>query len=338
MANNDDDLKAFEAREERKWSNLERIQQRMAARQKQRVAPRQTEFKKKKKLKNIENPEWKAKAEQARLETERKIAEKYKEDMKRKRKIEKDKKAKQEKLLKKKWKDEDKKKQKLPDTKKWASNFAKQQIATQASIDKKYELKKAQQNLDRQEFKKKAAEIEKKYDDRKPKKKKRDPNKRAIVIDAEHNAIAAVERNDYDLLDRIYTFYPNDIKRKDKQGNTILHHAIKNYDKRSNNNAHLIEYLIPKLPASYMNAVNFLGNPPMTLAVYDRKLDCMKALYSCSDMKRRPNLDHMNINGRTVLMHCAMRDDTELLEFLIKCVPPPNLDLYAEKHHKTGIC
>ena len=175
--------------------------------------------------------------------------------------------------------------------------------------------------MDRKEFKKKAAEIEKRYDDKKPKKKKRDPNKKAIVIDAEHNAFTAVENNDFDLLDRIYIFYPNDIKKKDKQGNTILHHAIKNYHKKFNDNTGLIEYLIPKLPTSYMNTTNFLGNTPMTIAVYDRKFKCMEALYSCSDKKRRPNLDHMNINGRTVLMHAAMRNDTELIEFLLKINP-----------------
>merc|ERR1712083_403783 len=91
-----------------------------------------------------------------------------------------------------------------------------------------------------------------------------------------------------------------------------------------------------KLPASFMNSVNFLGNTPMTVAVYEGNLDCMKALY-CSDMKRRPDLDVMNINGRTVLMYAAMRNDDELIEFLLQCVPPPNIDLFAEKHGKTAL-
>merc|ERR1719300_439438 len=95
----------------------------MAGREARRVKPRQTELPKKKKLKNIENPEWKAKAEKARQETEAAIAAKYKEDMKRKRKLEKAKKDKQQALLEKKWKKEAKQnksglKQKPPDIKK----------------------------------------------------------------------------------------------------------------------------------------------------------------------------------------------------------------------------
>jgi len=338
MANDDnDDLKAFEQHEDRKWANLQRIQQRMKDRESKRKPPRQTEFKKKKKLKNIENPEWKAKFEADRLEKERLIAEKYKEDMKRKKQIEAQKKAKQEAILKRKWEEEQKKRPKLPDTKKWASNYAKQQYEMQRKIDEQYELKKQQDNEQRSEFKKKAAAIEKKYDDAKPKKKPRDPNKKPIVIDAENNAWTAVERNDFDLLDRIYTFFPADIKKKDKQGNTILHHAIRHHDEQSNNNAALIEFLIPKLPPSYMNAVNYLGNPPMNLAVYEKKMECMRAMYSCKDRKRRPDLDHMNINGRTVLMWAAMRDEVEILEFLLGCDPPPSIDLFAEKHHKTAL-
>eukprot|EP01084_Bolivina_argentea_P285220 489079_1 len=234
-----DELKEFERREDRKWSNLQRIQQRMAARQKVRKAPRQTEFKKKKKLKNIENPEWKKKFEEDRAAKEKAIADKYKEDMKRKKKLEKQKKAKEQKILKKKW-DEEAKINKSglskppPDTKKWAQNFAKQQLKTQQQINEKYEIKKQKDDENRKIFKIKAAAIEKKYDDKKPKKKKRDPNKKAIIIDAEHNAFTAVENNDFDLLDRIYTFYPNYIKKKDKHGNTILHHAIKHYSHGNN--------------------------------------------------------------------------------------------------------
>ena len=345
MSNNDDDdddLKQFEKKEDRKWSNLQRIQQRMAERQQKRKPPRQTEFKKKKKLKNIENPEWKKKYEQDRKAKEKEIKEKYDEEMKRKKKFEKEKKQKQDKILKKKWEKEAKinksgLKEKPPDIRKWNKNFAKQQMETQKKINEKYELKKQKDRISRQEFKKKAAEIEKKYDDKKPKKKKRDPNKKIIIIDNEHNAFTAVENNNLDLLNRIFTFYPNDIKRKDKQGNTILHHTIKHFNKKLNNNSYLIEYLIPKLPISYINTVNFLGNTPMTLAVYDRKFECMKALYSCKNKKKRPNLNHMNINGRTVLMHAAMRDDIEIIEFLLNCIPPPNLDIFSDKVHKTAL-
>eukprot|EP01083_Nonionella_stella_P089260 249032_1 len=327
--------------EDRKYANLQRIQQRMAARKKKRTAPRQTEFKKKKKLKNIENPEWKAKFEKDRLEKEKAIAKKYKEDMKRKKKLEKAKKEKEGKILKRKWKADAKinksgLKEKPPDIKQWNKNFAKQQYETQMRINEKYEAKTRQDTIDRKQFKEKAAAIEKKYDNKKPKKKKRDPNKKIVIIDQDHNAFTAVEHNDFDLLQRIYAFYPNDIKRKDKQGNTILHHTIRHYERTDNNNAHLIEYLIPKLPPSFMNAVNYLGNTPMTLAVYERKLECMKALYS-GPTKSRPNLDHMNINGRTVLMHAAMRDDVEVIQFLLQCNPPPSMDLVADKNAKTAL-
>eukprot|EP00483_Globobulimina_turgida_P006017 UN06027 len=55
-------------------------------------------------------------------------------------------------------------------------------------------------------------------------------------------------------------------------------------------------------------------------------------------MKRRPNLDHLNINGRTALMRAAMRNDDELLDFLLsKCHPRPTLDLVSEKHGKSAL-
>mmetsp|Transcript_46386 Transcript_46386/g.77098 ORF Transcript_46386/g.77098 Transcript_46386/m.77098 type:complete len:464 (-) Transcript_46386:36-1427(-) len=334
---NDDELKEFEEKEDRKWSNLERIQQRMKQRQQQRAPPRQTEFAKKKKLKNIENPEWKEKFEKEKAAKEAAIAEKYKEDMRRKKKLEKEKKDKQEKMLQRKYKEEKAKRPKLPDTKRWADNFEQQQWETQQRINEKYELQKQKADMSRQEFKKKAAEIEKKYDDAKPKKKARDPNKKALVINEENNCFTAVERNDTELLERIYEFYPNDIKRKDKQGNNILHHTINHYERRRNNNAHMIEFLIAKLPVSYVNAVNYLGNTAFNVAVYAKKMECMKAMFSSKDKKRRPNLDHMNINGRTPLMWAAMRDECEILEFLLNCDPGPNIDLWHEKHGKTAL-
>jgi len=295
-------------------------------------------------LKNIENPEWKEQYEAQRQATEDKIAAKYEKEQKLKRKKERQQQKAQNAKLESKWKEESKENRsglnsKPPDTKKWSQNYAKQTAATQRAIDKKYELKKAQQIADRKKFKEKAAEIEAKYDAKKPpKKSKKKSNKKAIVIDDQHNAFSAVKEGDFDLLERIGTHYPNDLKRKDKKNkNNILHHAINHWNRRLNRNEEMIEWLIPKLPSSFINAVNTFGNTPLFLAVFERKIKCIEALYSGPSKSKRPNPDHINLNGRTVLMHCAMRDDVEIIELLMNLQPPPTPDIFAEKSCKTAL-
>lgn len=144
------------------------------------------------------------------------------------------------------------------------------------------------------------------------------------------------KEGDFALLERIGEYYPNDLKRKDKQKNSILHLAVKHCDNEKRS-AEIVRWLIPKLPSSYINAPNFLGNTPLFMAVFDRKMECIEALYSGKGRARRPDPDHLNLNGRSVLMHCAMRDDVELIEVLLKHQPSPNLDIVAEKHLKTAL-
>ena len=76
----------------------------------------------------------------------------------------------------------------------------------------------------------------------------------------------------------------------------------------------------------------------MLVACFERRFECIRALYSSSNLKKRPNIDHLNINGRTCLMHAAMRDDEELLNILLnECIPVPKLDILSPKHQKSAL-
>eukprot|EP01083_Nonionella_stella_P278873 948438_1 len=170
----------------------------------------------------------------------------------------------------------------------------------------------------------------------KKKTKKKKKKKISVVISDKNNTFTAIEKHDFDLLERIYMSYPNDIKRKNKKNkDTVLHHCVKH------NNPKFIEYLLPKLPPKFINSINFRGCTAMLIATFERNTKCMRALYSCNKnpKKYKPNPDILNLNGRSCLIYAAMRDDAEIIEYLMtQCDPPPNIDhLDAKKNNKTAL-
>ena len=335
-----DDLKNFDDDNDDQWSNWERVQRRMREREKIRKKPRQTEFAKKRRLKNIENPEWKKKHEMELQKKQEAIDRAYKAKLKKERALQK----KKDKAIIKTVEAKLKKKRKENKWKK--KGLTKLKMEQQQAIEMKYHEQKTQEREEHdrlygKQIKQRKAEEKKQADERKKKQEAlalKYKNKKPLILDENNNMWTAIESNNMDMLERISLYYPKNLRNKQKtQKNTAIHWCVKH------NRPEMIRFLIPLIP-KYLNTQNFYGNTPVMLAVFDSNIECIEALHSSK--KYKCDLDIRNIYGRTPLMKACMNNQINIVKYFL-ANNTPSLDiqdkqnqsalLYAIEHKRDKI-
>ena len=273
MAANDD-LKAFEEQEERKWSNWERIQRNMAAREARRKKPK-SNYEPPQKPKFKDTGKWQANYAKHQTKQQEEINAKYKN----KKKKDAQKRAKEDSKIRNKVKNNSDiqrlhSKEKMghglskapPKTSNYAVNYRREQEKMQKRINEKYaKQKKAQSDITNvkkneiMESKTKENNEEKSDDKKKVKKKKKlDPEaaekKRIalIAIGPNDTPIKSVQNDEFDKIKRYAMSYASDLNQKDKLKNTVLHHCAKlgKYE--------MMAFLIKHVSKTIVNVQNFV--------------------------------------------------------------------------------